>query len=177
MSAFSNPEKNVSKLNLKLGSTVADFGSGSGHYCLALAEVVGERGKVYAVDIQKTLLSKLINTARGERKNNIEVVWGDLEKENGTHLRNQSVDAVVISNLLFQVRNKEAVINEAYRILESGGAVLAIDWNDSLEGIGPVKEMLFSKDSAKIAFTKAGFETGEEIDAGAHHWGIIFRKK
>lgn len=177
MGSFSDPKKNINKLNLKLGDTVADFGAGSGHYSMVLSEQVGESGRVYAVDIQKDLLSKIMNTAKAERKNNLELVWADLETKDGTHLQSNLVDAIVISNLLFQVKNKEAVIKEAERILKGAGKVLVVDWSGTTSGVGPTQEMLFTKDNAKKMFSNLGFELVEEIDAGQFHWGIIFRKK
>jgi len=42
--SFSNPEKNIEQFALRLGSSVADFGSGSGHHSLSLAGAVGEKG-------------------------------------------------------------------------------------------------------------------------------------
>lgn len=39
--------------------TVADFGSGSGHYVMALSELVGDRGRVYAIDLQQALLQRV----------------------------------------------------------------------------------------------------------------------
>lgn len=173
---FSDPIKNIAQARFTLGSTVADFGSGSGHYVRALSPVVGEKGKVLAIDVQKDLLAKLKREAMVNNMKNIEVVWADLEKPRGSKLKDGAVDGLVISNLLFQVDGKDAIAIEASRIVKQGGTVLVLDWQDSASGVGPKKEMLFDAKKAEDLFSKHGFLFEREIDAGSHHYGIILKK-
>ncbi|MBI5004982.1 MAG: methyltransferase domain-containing protein [Candidatus Lloydbacteria bacterium] len=173
---FSDPQKNVAQLDVREGDHVADFGAGSGAYAFAIARRVGSSGRVYAIDIQKELLAKLKNEARRENIFNIEIIWSDLDNEKGTALREASVDACVVSNLLFQVSSKEQVIAEVWRILKPGGKILIIDWNDSYGGLGPTNQDVFSKQSAQELLSKEGFVYEKDIDAGAYHYGMIFKK-
>lgn len=173
---FTDPTKNVEQFTLKLGSSVADLGSGSGHHSLALAGAIGEKGKVYAVDIQKDLLTKLKSEANQRGFFNIEVVWGDVEKIGGSRIKAEFLDAVLISNLLFQVEQKEVLIKEACRILKRNGRLLLIDWTDSFGGLGPSGVAVVSKEKARELFLQNGFAFDHEIQAGEHHYGLIFRK-
>lgn len=173
---FSHPETNVTAWKLPLGSAVADLGSGSGHYCLALSRAVGESGKVYAVDIQKELLSKLKNEATSQGLRNIEVVWGDIEKVGGTKLKDEILDAVLLSNILFQVKEKETLARETLRILKKGGSLMVIDWQDSFGGLGPHTDAVFSKESALHLLQSAGFTLEQEFAPGDHHYGLILKK-
>jgi ubiquinone/menaquinone biosynthesis C-methylase UbiE len=173
---FSDPVKNIEQFSIKLGSSVADLGSGSGHYSLALARAVGDKGKVYAIDIQKDLLAKIKNEANHQGLFNVEVVWGDVEKINGTRIRSEFVDAVVISNLLFQAMQKEVLLKEAYRILKKDGVLLCVDWSDSFGGLGPKPDAVVSKDKARALIEATGFAFDREIQAGEHHYGFVFRK-
>ncbi len=173
---FSDPIKNIEQFGINLGESVADFGSGSGHYSLAMAKVVGDGGTVYAIDIQKELLSKIKNEATRQGLSNIEVVWGDLEKPLGSRLKDEAVKVIVISNLMFQVRDRSAIAKEAFRVLESKGRLLLIDWTDSFGGIGPHSDAVFSEDDAKKVFSEVGFVFQKNISAGKHHYGLIFTK-
>lgn len=155
---------------------IADFGSGSGSYSFQVAKALMSTGRVYSVDIQKDLLSKLKNSAVHEGLYNVEVIWGDVEKPNGTKLRDGSVDLVLICNLLFQLEKKNETINEAKRILKPGGRVLLVEWTDSFGGIGPKPESVVKKNVVKEMFEKVGFSQDKEISAGSHHYGIIFKK-
>jgi ubiquinone/menaquinone biosynthesis C-methylase UbiE len=173
---FSDPVKNVAQCGILPGMDVADFGCGSGFYSLEAAKALMATGRVYAIDIQKDLLSRLKNNATRSGLYNIEVIWGDIEKINGTKLRDSSVDMVFICNLFFQLEKKDETIKEVKRILKPGGRVVMIDWTDSFGGIGPKPEMIVKKEAMKTFYEKAGFHLDKEIEAGSHHYGLIYKK-
>jgi len=173
---FSDPEKNISQLGLGEGNYVADFGSGSGFYSFAAAEAVGSTGRVYALDIQKDLLQKVKKEAQIRHLANIEIIWADLEHIGGSKLRESSMDAVVLANILFQLEDKDKPILEIKRILKRGGKILVVDWLSSFGGLGPQAKDVLSKEKIQELFTKHGFTFDREISAGAQHYGLIFRK-
>jgi ubiquinone/menaquinone biosynthesis C-methylase UbiE len=174
---FTKPERNISFLGLMPGMQVADFGAGSGHYVLGAARAVGEHGLVYAIDVQKNLLTAVKNTAKQEKLKNIEVIWSDLEAPHGSTLRDGAVDALIISNLLFQVANKEAVLNEAARVVKLRGRILLIDWSESFAGLGPHSGHVVSTRLARELLTKAGFGNLRPINVGPHHYGWLGEKE
>ncbi|MEK7147518.1 MAG: methyltransferase domain-containing protein [Patescibacteria group bacterium] len=174
---FTDPEKNLEQFDLQKGMRVADFGAGSGFYAFTAARLVGDKGKVFAVDIQKDLLTRLKKEAATKKLLNIEIVWGDLEKEGGAKLKDGSVDRAIVSNLLFQIEKKECLVREAARVLKPNGKVLVIDWTDSFGGLGPEPRAVFDKETARALFENDGFSLERTIDAGAHHYGLIFAKK
>lgn len=170
---FSDPKNNIMQLGLREGMSVADFGSGSGHYAIEASRIVGDGGRVYAIDIQQALVRKIKNLATAEHRGNIDVLWGDIEQIGGTKLRDESVDAVIIANDLFQVEEKDNVIAEAKRILKPKGKVLVIDWLDSFSGIGPALENIVRESEARELLLRNGFEFAQKFDAGEHHYGLI----
>jgi ubiquinone/menaquinone biosynthesis C-methylase UbiE len=172
---FSEPREVIKQLFLSPDMKVADFGSGSGHYALELAEVLRE-GHVYAIDVQKDLLERLKSEAKKRFLNNLEIVWGDIEHLGGTKLRDGSVDAVIVANLLFQVDDKKTPLLEARRILKPSGRLLVVDWSESFGGIGPAQNAVLTKPEAERLIREAGFEPSGELSAGAHHYGIIAKK-
>lgn len=174
---FSDPENNIQQFALAPGMQVADFGSGSGFYSMAEARAVAPGGKVFAVDIQKDLLEKLKNGAHENKLSNIDIIWGDLEHLGGTKLRENSLDAVTICNLFFQVENKVNLCQEAKRVLRPNGRVLVVDWASSFAGVGPQEADVIPKMNMTALFQEHGFVLDREISAGAHHYGLIFRKK
>jgi len=171
---FSEPQNNIKQLGLAEGMSVADFGAGSGFYSIEAAKKVKESGKVYVVDIQKDLLDRVKNLAKKERLANIEIIWGDIEKVGGSKLGDLSVDVVIISNVLFQIENKESLLKEISRVLKHGGRVLVIDWTDSFGGMGPAQESIFTEDQVKKLFEEKGFTVQKNIYAGDHHYGVVF---
>lgn len=173
--SFAHPARNVVMLEVPLGASVADFGAGSGHYALELAETVGEEGHVYAIDVQSDLLRRIKNEASRRRIHNIEIIAGDVSRPHGAKLRDGSMHLVLMSNILFQIEDTKAAFHEAHRILEPRGKLAVIDWSDiSKERIGPSREHLYPMQSALRDAEAAHFHFSDEFPAGAHHYGLMF---
>jgi ubiquinone/menaquinone biosynthesis C-methylase UbiE len=171
---FTNPEQNILYLGLKEGNRVADFGAGTGFYSKACSPRVGYTGKVYAVEVQKGLVKKLESDIKHWGLSNIDCIWGDIERKGGTKISDRSMDAVIVSNVLFQAEDKLGLIDEVKRVLKKGGKILLIDWNGSFGGMGPTSEHVVTESMAKELFEKRGFKFLENIPANIHHYGIIF---
>lgn len=173
--AFADPEHNIEQFMLGDGAFVADLGAGSGAYSFAASRAVGGEGRVFAVEIQRELLDRLKNAASRQGHHNIEVIWGDLGRLGGTKLRDFSLDAVIASNVLFQVEDKKTLAQEIRRILKPKGKVLVIDWTDSFGNLGPSPENVFKEGEAKALFSEHGFAIEKDIQAGDHHYGFVAR--
>jgi len=176
---FSNPEENVHEFGFRAGQSVADLGSGSGHYTFALSKILGPTGRVYAVDIQEEMLTHLSIELKQNNIENVRVVLGDVEKLDGTHLKEDCVDGVVFSNILFQLRSKETAVKEAFRILKPGGRACIVEWHDLsfLAGVkSEGKKVVVDEEGAKNLFTNVGFKFERTFEAGDHHYGLIFKK-
>ncbi|MCX6757581.1 MAG: methyltransferase domain-containing protein [Candidatus Nomurabacteria bacterium] len=173
---FPDPVKILQNFGLADSMIVADLGAGSGFYSIHAGKMV-PNGKVYAIDIQKDFLTTIKINSESDNLNNIETIWGDIEKIGGTNIAENIVDVVILSNVLFMAQNKKKVIKEAHRILKSGGRVLFIDWSETPSPFSPKSEMLFLKPDAHKHFTEELFMLDKEISAGEHHYGMIFRKK
>ncbi len=173
---FSDPEKVVSQVELTPRMHVADFGAGAGYYSILLGKALHGTGAVYACDVNDDLLKKIKNAATRERVHNIHIVCSDIEKLGGTQLKDNSIDVVLVTNTLFQVKNREALIGEARRILKKKGTLYIVDWKDSFEGIGPHPDDIFPETVARAMIEKAGFMFHKMVSAGEHHYGLAFKK-
>ena len=170
---FSTPKDNVLQLGLREGMKVADFGAGTGHYARAAAAIVGHSGRVYAIDVQEDVLKHLkLNTHA--HAGAIETVWGNIESYGGTGLREHSVDAVILANILFQLEDRAAALQEVKRVLKPGGKLLVIDWAGSYGGMGPDAAQVVTEHEAEALFIEGGFHKMKSLRAGPHHYGIIF---
>lgn len=167
---FLNPEKILSKLELKEDFWVADFGSGSGFWVLPLAKKL-TKGKVFAIDLLEEPLSALRKKLKDEKIENVELRRANVEK--GTTIFDESLDIVLMTNLLFEVEDLEGVFKEAKRVLKKGGKILIVDWKETIQE-GPEKKV--SKEKIEKIAENMGFFKEEEFEASPFHFGLILVK-
>jgi ubiquinone/menaquinone biosynthesis C-methylase UbiE len=103
---FRDPRAELLNNGLEAGKVVLDFGCGVGSYTIPAAQIVGDEGLVYALDIHplaniRTILSN-----------------GD------TALPDGSVDVVLLYDVLHSVPEKQALLEELRRVLKPGGLLL-----------------------------------------------------
>jgi len=171
--SFLNPEEILDKLNLGPDMVAAEFGCGSGGFTIPLAKKL-EDGLVYAIDIQQAPLSALKSRTNLEKIFNIRLIRSDLEKTRGSTLSPLCLDLVVIPNVLFQVKNKDAILKEAARVLKNNGKLMVIDWLPEASQ-GPVTGRV-SPEKVKEIAQKQGFRLENEFPAGKYHYCLVFEK-
>jgi ubiquinone/menaquinone biosynthesis C-methylase UbiE len=174
---FSNPPEVLAALEVGPGMVIADLGAGSGAYTLAAAALVGEKGKVFAVDVQKDLLSRIQNEATRRGHTQVTIIWGDIETHQGTRIKSDSVQLVILSNVLFQCDNKLGALREALRIVAPHGKLAVIDWADSFNGLGPIPAHVLTKKQAAALCETAGATLVREFPAGEHHYGLLYERR
>ena len=177
MSIFVDPKKAIEALDIKPGIRVADVGCGVGHYVFAVAERLEGKGKVYGIDVRRNVLDKVASEASEKGLSDVvEVILGNAEKEGGTKLADGSVDAVIASNVFFQVDDRRALMAEIVRIVSPGGEVLIIDWLNSFGGLGPPEEYIVSAEEVKDICSSFSLEFQSEHKTGTHHYELLFKK-
>lgn len=88
------PFKVMIAMGLKPGDTIADIGSGPGFFTFRFSRVVGEKGKVYAVDINKGALEVI------EKIKNSYIKKGDVSFKNIVTVNNKVHDICLPENSL-----------------------------------------------------------------------------
>lgn len=156
---------------------VADLGCGmQGHFIFPLAQMVGDEGVVYAVDILKTVLENLSRRAEFDNVHQIKTIWSDLEIFGATKIESSSLDIALLVNTLFQSRKRKEIVREAARILKKNARLVIADWKSIATPLGPALEDRLNAENLKIALNRLGFRLEEEFEAGPYHFGMVFKK-
>jgi len=171
---FLQPEEIVKQLNIKKNITIADFGCGGGYVSIPLAKIA-EQGKIYALDILKEALEAVQSRAKLEGVLNIETIHCNLELENGSTFENNSIDLVILANILFQSSNKDAIIKEAKRVVKKSGQIVIIDWKLD-QAMGPPNNLVIDLKAIKELGKEQGLKLKKELPVDQYHWGVIFNK-
>lgn len=131
---------------------------------------------MYACDIQKQLVEKLGDFARLNGLSNIHPVWCDLEEVGGIKIPDNTLDAAILVNTLFQFEQKEVALAEIRRVLRPQGVLHIIDWSESFGGLGPQPQAVITKEQAVDLCEGQQFILEREYPAGEHHYGFAVRK-
>jgi ubiquinone/menaquinone biosynthesis C-methylase UbiE len=109
----------LEEAGIKPGFHVLDYGCGCGSYVVPLAKLVGESGRVYALDIHPVAIRKVQHIARKNRLVNVVTIRSDCQ----TGLADTSVDAVLLYDVFHHFSEPDRILKELYRILKPGGVL------------------------------------------------------
>lgn len=115
---LSPPEKKLIEVGIRPCWHVLDFGCGIGSYTIAAASLVGEDGRVYAVDINPSRIDRVRALAVRHGLDNVRTINTDCD----TTLESGTFDAVLLYDVLHGLEQPEDVLAEIHRVLKPGGA-------------------------------------------------------
>src|SRR5688572_2216061 len=108
------------------GGVWADLGAGGGAFTLALADLIGDTGTIYAVDRDQGALRRLAKAMQEEFPNvTLHCLVADFERP----LQLPPLDGIVMANSLHFIRNKEGTLGRVRGYLKPTGRLLLVEYN------------------------------------------------
>lgn len=168
----------VKSLGLAPGKAIADVGSGTGLFVSPFSEAVGEKGKVYAVDIAPRFIDLIRKRVKSDEMANVEVV---LSNQKSTKLPANSVDVVFACDTYHHFEYHVAMLQSIRTALRPGGQFAIIDFeripgktSDFLLGHVRAGKEVFQKE-----IEEAGFRLIEEVKIAGfeQNYFLRFEKK
>ena len=111
---FRPPQNKLIEVGTKPGFHILDYGCGPGSYSIAAAQLVGNSGKVYALDIHPLGIERVQYIASDKGITNIETICSDCS----TGLEDGSIDVVLLYDTFHNVTDPDGVLKELHRILK-----------------------------------------------------------
>jgi ubiquinone/menaquinone biosynthesis C-methylase UbiE len=142
--------------------TVADVGAGTGLFTRLFASEVGDKGKVYAVDIASSFLDHIGKTCKEAGITNVQTV---LCTDRSVELPPASVDLVFICDVYHHFEFPYRTLDTIHKALKPGGQLVVIDFH-RIEGkssafvMGHVRagQEVFTKEILSSGFRQVGEE-------------------
>jgi ubiquinone/menaquinone biosynthesis C-methylase UbiE len=132
-------EEHTSKLlpplKMKPGDSVVDMGAGSGYYTFKLADIVGAKGKVFAVDIQPEMLDIIRKRMKEKDVKNIELVRGT---ETDPKLPDNAIDLFLMVDVYHEFSFPYEMTQAMVKSLKPGGRLVFVEFRLEDENV-PIK--------------------------------------
>jgi len=150
---WQKPYKIIAVLGIKKGHTVADIGAGSGYFTLKLLKVVGQKGFVYAVDVQQEMLEYIKERLNAEESKNTRLVLGDM---NDPHLPVKSIDTAVLISTYHEIAQPVEFMKNLKPALKSSGKVAILEFSKE-SPVGPPANVRLPEELVINEMKEAGF--------------------
>ncbi len=128
---FHPPINLLRKIGIREGMTVLDFGCGPGGFSIAAGQLVGNEGKVWALDIHPQALESTRRRAAGRGLDQINVIDGS----NFSQIDSKSVDIVLLYDLLHHLSDSEGLLKKIAATLKGDGILSITDHHLPFESI------------------------------------------
>ena len=134
-----NLRAKLEKIGIREGQTVLDFGCGPGSYTIPAAQIVGEKGRVYALDIHPLAIKAVEEKAKKKKLTNITAILS----HGDTGLPDESVEVVLLYDTIHHIKDRRALLAELHRVLKRDGFLSVTDHHlkanemlETVEGTG-----------------------------------------
>ena len=185
---FNNPDRerwektreNMEKFNIKPGERIADVGSGPGYFSFKFGDIVGDEGKVYAIETNPMHLDFLRNHIEENNIKNVEVVVSQFE---GIGLdEDVEVDTVFVCSLYHNVYaaftdfERDKFVGSIRHALVDGGKLIIVD-NDLVDSTElPYHGPYISKELLTSQLYHYGFKLVDNYQFTPQRYVLIYEK-
>lgn len=165
----------VDAIGLRKGMAVADIGAGTGLLTRDIAERVGARGRVYAVDIVPEFLDLIRSRVDDEGLRNVTVVRGE---EKATGLGPSSIDLAFMCDTYHHLEFPQAYMRSVFLSLRPGATLVLVDMKreEGESSPGVLKHVRAGKAIVIEEVEHAGFVFGSETELLDENYFLRFRR-
>lgn len=121
----------VASLGIGPGSRIADVGAGTGLFSVAFAKAVGERGKVWGIDVQPDFVEHIRTRAKGE---NLPQLIAHRGGARTTGLAPATVDIAFLCDAYHHLEYPRTYLHDLFALIVPGGRLAIIDYDRTRPG-------------------------------------------
>jgi ubiquinone/menaquinone biosynthesis C-methylase UbiE len=167
------PEVLISQMPIQKNHILLDIGAGSGFFTIPMAESTSS--KVYAMDPDRRMLSVIEDKAKGKGLTNIKLIQEYIEN---LSIQNNSVDFVMASLILHEVKSLTKALTNIFEVLNSGGHLLCLEYEkDDLIIEGPPMSIRIRSEELEKTLSLIGFDIVKKTKINDAIYTVLAVKK
>lgn len=164
------PYQTLEKLGLKPKDVVADIGCGIGYFTIPASEIVGETGKVFAMDILPEMIQEV---QKKVEENNIKNIRTILTEENDLKVDSGTITYALISEVLHEAEDIQKFLYEVKEIMAEGGRIAVLEWQKTDDGWGPPFDHRLDKSYTEKLIKNNGFKDVSAFDINKYFYAVL----
>jgi ubiquinone/menaquinone biosynthesis C-methylase UbiE len=161
----------MTALGLKSGEIIADIGAGSGYFTFRLAQPVGDKGKIYAVDVSPDMILHINRRVRELKATNVVSILADPDDP---LLLDASIDRFFFSDSWHHIEAQTKYLSLVKRMLKPGGEVVMIDFHKKDLPVGPPLQMKIAREDVIRQMETNGFRLAKEHTFLPYQYFLVF---
>ncbi len=165
------------ELNLQKGISFLDVASGRGAYSLAVSDIIGPQGNVFAVDLWTEGIEMLKAAAQERGSENITAFVSDVGRR--IPVEDQSIDVCLIATALHDFvedRIDKGVLDEVGRVIKPAGRLAIMEFKKIDGPPGPPIDIRLSPEDVAVLLSPCGFKKEHAVDVGPYNYLISLNK-
>jgi ubiquinone/menaquinone biosynthesis C-methylase UbiE len=163
---------------LKHGDNFLDAGCGDGYISLEASSIVGDDGRVYALDVYSESIETVKKEVKARNSINTEAILADITET--IPLETATIDIVLMANVLhgFVAEGEvDVVMSNISRVLKPGGVFAIVEFRKVEGNIGPPYDIKISPEDVSNILNEHGFDTSDTQLVGEYHYVVKGIKK
>ena len=172
---WQDAEEIMDRLHLGAGDIVADIGAGSGYFTIPFASRVGDKGLVFAEEIQIEMINYISKKVEDLGLKNIRVIFG---KPEDPSLLDNFFNLVFLANTYHELDKPFLMLENIRKDMRFSGRLAIIDWDPAKQSpFGPPIESKVPESTLIKEVERSGFELIEKHNFMPYHYFLVFKKR
>jgi SAM-dependent methyltransferase len=168
--AWQKPDAIIKALDLKRDTIVADIGSATGYFPVRFAKAL-PKGKVYGIDIEKSMVDYLNKRAERENLPNLSSILG---KPDDPKLP-EPVDVVFICNTYHHIEDRQIYFEKLKKNLRAGAKLVIVDFIKGKLPMGPPDKMKLAPDEVISELSVVEYHLVQKFEMLPYQYDLIFQ--
>lgn len=170
---WQKPEQVLDALELRPGQVVCDIGAGTGYFTLRAAKRVGDKGRVFAVDVEPKMFDVLRAKIEKTGVRNVTPVLGVAADP---LLPPRSCDLVLVVDAYHHFPDRPHYLARLAALLRPGGRIANVDWHKRKTDFGPPLEHRIAREDFLADAARAGLRLVAEPKILPHQYFLILAR-